>query len=105
MLEVIGAAPGVNADRDWVRTWRESSEFVAVTQELDKMEPQMPALHQQNETELSSRAFASPFYFQLRMCLQRSLEQYWRDPSYIYVKLGLCTATVSTHVQMGLEQC
>ncbi|KAF8850810.1 hypothetical protein BDZ45DRAFT_708183 [Acephala macrosclerotiorum] len=93
MLEVIGAAPGVTANRDWVETWRESSEFISVIQTLNNMKEQLPAANPQEETLHSSQSFASSFRFQLYMCLKRAFEQYWRDPSYIYAKLGLCFAT------------
>ncbi|KAF4631501.1 hypothetical protein G7Y89_g6633 [Cudoniella acicularis] len=88
MLEVIGAAPGVTADRDWVQTWRESTEFTSVIQDLDDMQKKLPKTTQQEENSSSSRSFASSFHFQLYMCLKRAFEQYWRDPSYIYAKLG-----------------
>ncbi|SCO76606.1 probable ABC1 transport protein [Fusarium oxysporum] len=37
MLHVIGAAPGAHTDRDWVETWKASSEFHGVQKELDSL--------------------------------------------------------------------
>ncbi|KAG4411809.1 hypothetical protein IFR04_015054 [Cadophora malorum] len=41
MLEVIGAAPGATARRDWVQGWKDSQEFVAVNQHLDDLKNQL----------------------------------------------------------------
>lgn len=95
MLEVIGAAPGAHTDRDWAEVWRGSSEFAAVRQSLDEIKERLsPAAREKSQSPSMVESFASPFYYQLYMCTQRALEQYWRDPTYIYAKLGLCTATV-----------
>jgi ABC-type multidrug transport system ATPase subunit len=95
MLEVIGAAPGVKASRDWVKVWQESPEFVAVNRHLDELKSQLSPVTPQADQVSLSKSYAAPFYFQLFMCTKRALEQSWRDPSYIYAKFGLCTSTVS----------
>jgi hypothetical protein len=94
MLEVIGAAPGVTAEHDWTKIWRESSEYAAVQKELESMKSQLSQVPVENVDASFQNSFSSPFHFQLYMCLKRALEQYWRDPSYIYSKLGLCLSTV-----------
>lgn len=95
MLEVIGAAPGVHIERDWAQIWRASSEFGEVTKSLDEMKEHLSRTTPEKGQSSLLKSFASPFYFQLFMCTKRVLQQYWRDPTYIYAKLGLCTATVS----------
>lgn len=95
VLEVIGAAPGAQANQDWVKVWRESSENAAVAQHLHELKGLSSGPTLAPEADKShSKAYASPFYFQLYMCTKRAMEQYWRDPSYIYAKLGLCLITV-----------
>ena len=95
MLEVIGAAPGATARRDWVQGWKDSQEFVAVNQHLDDLKNQLRSKSSDKRDSLS-KSYAAPFQFQLLMCTKRAFEQSWRDPSYIYSKLGLCTTAVST---------
>ncbi|KAK2764595.1 hypothetical protein FQN54_009290 [Arachnomyces sp. PD_36] len=89
MLEVIGAAPGSVADRDWPEVWNNSEERQEVRRELAQM-----------KTELSQKPpapqitgygeFAMPLYSQFLICLQRMFQQYWRTPHYIYSKATLC---------------
>ncbi|KAF4772135.1 hypothetical protein HAV15_005009 [Penicillium sp. str.  len=91
MLEVIGAAPGSHADRDWAEQWTNSPERAEVRRVLAKM-----------KNELSSRPvplraagfgeFAMPIWYQFLICTQRTFQQYWRSPSYLYAKVLTCTA-------------
>lgn len=93
MLEVIGAAPGSHADRDWAEQWINSAERVQVHRELAEM-----------KNELSNRPiplratgfgeFAMPIWYQFLYCLQRTFQQYWRSPSYLYAKVLTCTVPV-----------
>ncbi|KAE8144241.1 ABC-2 type transporter-domain-containing protein [Aspergillus avenaceus] len=90
MLEVIGAAPGSHADRDWAEAWSRSLERAQVRQELEHM-----------KEELSKRPpppltagygeFAMPLWSQFLVCSHRMFQQYWRTPSYIYSKAATCT--------------
>lgn len=96
MLEVIGAAPGAIARRDWVQAWKDSQEFVAVNQHLDDLRNQLRSKSSDNSDNSLLKSYAAPFHVQLFMCTKRACEQSWRDPSYIYSKLGLCTTAVST---------
>ncbi|OAQ95663.1 hypothetical protein LLEC1_05790 [Akanthomyces lecanii] len=98
MLEVIGAAPGSHTDLDWFETWRNSPEYSEVQQELENIKIQKL---QESETALESapihddsngyREFAAPYSVQLKECLHRVFQQYWRMPVYIYSKTALCT--------------
>lgn len=93
MLEVIGAAPGSHADRDWAEQWTNSPERAEVRRVLAKM-----------KNELSSRPvplraagfgeFAMPIWYQFLICTQRTFQQYWRSPSYLYARVLTCTAPV-----------
>lgn len=98
MLEVIGAAPGSHTDVDWFQTWRESPEYKDVQREMetikqDKQEEAAAGLTASaiDDDSGSYREFAAPFMVQLRECLFRVFQQYWRMPVYIYSKTALCT--------------
>lgn len=94
MLEVIGAAPGSIADRDWPVEWHNSAERQGVRRELENMKstlsekPAAPQLTGYGE-------FAMPLFKQFLICLQRMFQQYWRTPQYIYSKAILCIIPVS----------
>ncbi|KAH6981773.1 ABC-2 type transporter-domain-containing protein [Ilyonectria sp. MPI-CAGE-AT-0026] len=91
MLEVIGAAPGSHSDVDWFQAWRESPEYKAVQDELEKIKREKHAPADIHEDPGSYREFAAPFMVQLNEVLYRVFQQYWRTPVYIYSKAALCT--------------
>lgn len=93
MLEVIGAAPGSHTDVDWFKAWRESSEYKATQDELEKIKQQKQATTTEttDEDPGSYREFAAPFMVQLKENIYRVFQQYWRTPVYIYAKTALCT--------------
>ncbi|ESK91360.1 multidrug resistance protein cdr1 [Moniliophthora roreri MCA 2997] len=86
MLQVIGAAPGSVADKDYADAWRQSPEFSAVKKELASKRKQREAQPRDGDRH---DEFAAPFWIQLLLCTQRVLQQYYRSPSYIYSKFGL----------------
>lgn len=94
MLEVIGAAPGSHADRDWAEQWTNSAERAEVHRELAEMKKEL------SKKPVPVRAagygeFAMPAWYQFLVCSQRMFQQYWRSPSYLYAKVLTCTASVS----------
>ncbi|KAK7047758.1 Multidrug resistance protein [Paramarasmius palmivorus] len=92
MLQVIGAAPGSVADKDYAEAWRQSPEFGAVKKELQKMKLKLTGLSNEKSAQQSGNRhdeFAAPFWVQFYLCTQRVFQQYWRSPSYIYSKFGL----------------
>jgi len=94
MLEVIGAAPGSHTEIDWFDTWRNSSEYQDVHEELDRLQHERPALSRvqtRSKDKAGYREFAAPFLKQYIAVQKRVFQQYWRTPSYIYAKLTLCT--------------
>ncbi|KAL4900736.1 hypothetical protein BDW74DRAFT_92620 [Aspergillus multicolor] len=89
MLEIIGAAPGSHADRDWSEVWNHSLERDQVRQELAQMKAEL------SQNPASPRTpeygeFAMPLWSQFLICLERMFQQYWRSPSYIYSKAAMC---------------
>lgn len=97
MLEVIGAAPGSHTDVDWFQTWRDSPEYTAMRKDLEDIKQEKLAERDAlvntpaANDPTSYNEFAAPFMVQLRECLHRVFQQYWRMPVYIYSKTALCT--------------
>ncbi|KAF5642396.1 ABC transporter CDR4 [Fusarium tjaetaba] len=89
MLHVIGAAPGAHTDRDWVETWKTSSEFQLVQKELDSLTRSTQA----SSEAAQATSYAASVSQQFLACTQRVAQQYWRTPTYIYSKLSLCLIT------------
>ena len=92
MLEVIGAAPGTKAARDWAICWKESPERAEVKAELASMEAELSRIPPV-ESRTGSGEFSVSFATQLWACTQRVFQQYWRTPTYIYSKTFLSLAT------------
>ncbi|EMT74438.1 ABC transporter CDR4 [Fusarium odoratissimum] len=90
MLHVIGAAPGAHTNRDWVETWKASSEFHGVQKELDSL---AQSRHVTSEADTQDTSYAASVSQQFLACTQRVAQQYWRTPTYIYSKLSLCFIT------------
>jgi ABC-type multidrug transport system permease subunit/ABC-type multidrug transport system ATPase subunit len=90
MLEVIGAAPGSTTDIDWHQTWRESPEYTAVQDELQRLKRDVKESNPITDDPGSYREFAASFWEQLVYVTHRVFQQYWRTPSYIYSKAALC---------------
>lgn len=102
VLEVIGAAAGTEATKDWAQVWRSSSEFGQVKEQLETVRREAPTTTRTEDNVAAKRSFATPFYFQLFMCTKRAFEQYWRTPSYIWAKLILCSSSVSRLIHTTL---
>ncbi|KAJ3523927.1 hypothetical protein NM208_g12262 [Fusarium decemcellulare] len=89
MLRVIGAAPGAHTDINWAETWKNSTEFESVQDELKTLIK--PSDH--SEINEEDTTYAAPFLNQFLACTMRVAEQYWRTPTYIYAKMILCLGT------------
>jgi ATP-binding cassette, subfamily G (WHITE), member 2, PDR len=95
MLEIIGAAPGSHSDIDWPQVWTDSPERREVRNHLAMMKEELPKTTTPSTDKDDYNEFAAPFIEQLSECLKRVFSQYWRTPSYIYSKFGLCASSVS----------
>ncbi|KAF5373389.1 hypothetical protein D9757_009736 [Collybiopsis confluens] len=97
MLQVIGAAPGAIADRDYAEAWRKSDEYIAMKKELARkrelaqLRPQPTAEEKRHSRDYSE--FAAPFSHQFSQCLYRVFQQLYRTPSYIWSKTYLSVIT------------
>jgi len=98
MLQVIGAAPGTQTDVDWPQVWQDSAAKREVRAELQRMKMsgvggQLGSLTKSNE---ESGTFAASYSTQFIEVTKRVARFYWRNPAYIYSKLVLVVATVSS---------
>lgn len=102
MLEVIGAAPGSHADRDWTEVWNQSPERAQVRLDLAEMKQEL-LQRPPPPRMVGYGAFAMPLWAQFVLCLQRMFQQYWRSPSYIYSKAAMCVIPVSISCPHGMR--
>lgn len=91
--QVIGAAPGAVANRDYVEAWRNSDELREVKREL-RMKREHAKPSQDTDDKLAKRPFAASMWTQYLVCTYRVFQQYWRTPTYIYSKTALSVLTV-----------
>ncbi|KAL6453119.1 CDR2 Multidrug resistance protein CDR2 [Candida maltosa Xu316] len=90
MLQVVGAAPGSHAKQDYFEVWRNSTEYQAVREEINRMETELSKLPRNDDPEAHSK-YAAPVWKQYLMVTWRVMVQYWRTPEYIYGKFLLAT--------------
>lgn len=95
MLEVIGAAPGSHADRDWAEVWTSSPERAQVREELAVMKSEL-SRKPVPEATAGYGEFATPIWYQFLVCIQRMFQQYYRSPGYLYSKTAMCVFPVCT---------
>lgn len=88
MLEVIGAAPGSHADRDYHQVWRQSKAYQEVIDELDEMDKELPKRPVSEDPE-KYKKYARGLWAQYQLVTKRVFQQYWRTPSYTYSKVLL----------------
>lgn len=103
MLEVIGAAPGSRADRDWTEVWRNSEERKAVRAELARLKEELKDKPRE-ESQTGWSEFAMPLWYQFLLVTQRMFQQYWRTPTYIYSKLVISIVPVSGFHYIGEQE-
>ncbi|RDB26885.1 Brefeldin A resistance protein [Hypsizygus marmoreus] len=87
MLDVIGAGATATSAQDWHEIWRGSEEFRRLQLEIDQIHTEgrnRPAVAATIHTE-----FASPWMHQVHELFVRSMQAYWRDPTYLMAKLTL----------------
>lgn len=93
MLEVIGAAPGSKAERDYAEVWLKSSERRAVRDHIDSLMDKFGAKENNKSTQDKTTQYAASFWTQYKTGFLRTMQFYWRTPFYIFAKLFLSGAT------------
>lgn len=88
MLEIVGAGANGKSTQDWHALWRESQEAQEVLHEIDNIHEETANNHDDESSENHSE-FAMPFSTQLSCVVQRTFQEYYRSPDYIFAKLLL----------------
>ncbi|KAF8203885.1 pleiotropic drug resistance ABC transporter [Pholiota molesta] len=86
MLEAIGAGvtPRIG-DRDWKDIWLDSPEQQKAKQEIAEIKEKALLRPESGNTDLST--YATPFWYQLKIVVQRNNTALWRSPDYIFSRL------------------
>ncbi|GKU08311.1 unnamed protein product [Fusarium langsethiae] len=80
------------SDLDWPEIWNNSKEKELALAELEELERKTPDTTVENEKEsevADSKDFATPVMYQTWVVIQRQLVALWRNPDYIWNKIGL----------------
>ena len=72
--------------QDYFEVWRNSSEYQAVREEINRMEAELSKLPRDNDPEALLK-YAAPLWKQYLLVSWRTIVQDWRSPGYIYSKL------------------
>ncbi|RDB29035.1 ABC transporter G family member 11 [Hypsizygus marmoreus] len=86
MLEAIGAgvSPRIG-DRDWKDVWLDSPESKKAREEIKAIKEQALARPEPDRKALST--YATSFFYQLRVVVQRNNTALWRSPDYIFTRI------------------
>ncbi|KAJ5640919.1 hypothetical protein N7528_000544 [Penicillium herquei] len=81
-------------DVDWVQAWKNSKEYVAVLDEVNRLHSakssaDQGSVHSQEDADDDNAEFAMPISTQLWVVLARCFQGYFRRPDYIYSKFIL----------------
>lgn len=78
MLEAIGAGSAKRmGGGDWGQKWRDSEEFQVVKREIKQLKDE--ALAQPDDVNAEAvKEYSTPFMFQLKTILKRTLIAFWR---------------------------
>ncbi|KAL1799987.1 hypothetical protein ACET3X_000329 [Alternaria dauci] len=90
MLEIVNAGKNNNG-QDWFDVWKASEEANGVQQQIDQLHESKKHENLDISSETGGGEFAMPLTTQIVECTYRAFQQYWRMPSYVMAKFGLCT--------------
>lgn len=80
----------LGTDMDWSETWLNSDNKAQVMAELAELEEiQHPSEDEETTAEDDLKDFAAPLGYQIALVTQRQLMALWRNPDYIWNKIGL----------------
>ncbi|KAL0571220.1 ATP-binding cassette transporter snq2 [Marasmius crinis-equi] len=90
MLEAIGAgvSPRIG-HRDWKDVWLDSPEYKVVQQEIAHIKQRGLARPETDQKKIST--YATSFWYQLKIVIQRNNLALWRSPDYIFTRLFVCS--------------
>ncbi|KAF2818778.1 AtrD, ABC-transporter [Ophiobolus disseminans] len=80
-----------HAEKNWCSVWAASPERQQVLQKLAPLNEAIPNSSVPQRSNTQSQ-YAAPFLLQFMLVNKRVFQEYWRDPVYIYSKMGLCVS-------------
>ena len=105
-LDVIGAGSRSTVTDDWADVWLRSEAREARRPNLENMTSTSPS--EQRSLSEYGRTYATPFYVQLSVILERTWLYYWREPDYgiskLLLNVGSSLFNSMTYLQSGPDQ-
>jgi len=89
MLEIVNAGKN-DQGRPWNEVWNDSENAKEVQRQIDELHEQKKHEELNISKETGGTEFAVPLTTQIVECTYRAFQQYWRMPSYVLAKFGLC---------------
>lgn len=89
MLEIVNQGRNENG-QDWFDVWKGSEEAQLVQRQIDQLHEEKKHDNLDIAGETGGGEFAMPLITQIQECTIRAFQQYWRMPSYVLAKMGLC---------------
>ncbi|KAL7416336.1 putative ATP-binding cassette transporter [Mrakia frigida] len=87
MLEAIGAGSAKRmGGGDWGEKWRNSPELAEIKKDIAALDAEALSKPEEVDPE-ASREYSTPFLFQLKTIVARTLKGFWRMPDYGYTRL------------------
>jgi ABC-type multidrug transport system ATPase subunit/ABC-type multidrug transport system permease subunit len=85
IIDVVSGSTG--GGRDWHDIWKASPEHTRVREQLEELKSE--ALSKPSPLKIDDADFATPFWTQLKLVLERQQVALWRNPAYIWNKFIL----------------
>ncbi|KAL7416554.1 putative ATP-binding cassette transporter [Mrakia frigida] len=104
MLEAIGAGSAKRmGGGDWGEKWRNSPELAEIKKEIVALNEEALSKPEEVDPE-ATREYSTPFMFQMKIIVKRTLTAFWRMPDYGYTRLfsHLSIALITSLTFLGL---
>ncbi|ODV83954.1 hypothetical protein CANARDRAFT_202053 [[Candida] arabinofermentans NRRL YB-2248] len=88
ILEAIGAGATASTEENWNDKWLNSKLCAETTKEISELIERTSKIQQSNHSGLTG-TYASPYVYQLKHVLIRTITQFYRDLDYIMAKFML----------------
>ncbi|KAH7379502.1 ABC multidrug transporter-like protein [Pyrenochaeta sp. MPI-SDFR-AT-0127] len=89
MLEIVNQGKNERG-QDWFDVWKSSEQADVVQRQIDQLHEEKKHENLNIAGETGGGEFAMPLITQIKECTIRAFQQYWRMPSYVLAKMGLC---------------
>jgi ATP-binding cassette, subfamily G (WHITE), member 2, PDR len=89
MLEIVNAGKNEQG-LEWFKVWSDSENAKEVQHQIDDLHEQKRHENLDIAKETGGGSYAMPLTTQIWECTYRAFQQYWRMPSYVMAKFGLC---------------